>query len=712
MSNHYVCLGVGQSASIEEIKKAYRKLALKHHPDKSKAPDSVDKFKKLVDAYDVLSDPVKKQEYDKTLVSLTRVSSSHRQGPPPPGAAYYNGYPSFTSHFSGGARTRQTHFKPSNNSDTRPNSSGSYNYGARNRQFYYQEEDDFDFLYKRNQTKHDSFSNTKSYFGTNTRQQQQHQNQRAPNNGRFGSHFHRANVNETTQPPPSTTNPVTGAHSNPSSQYNYSFNNSGEGPYTTNKNVRFRQPPNASSNYNPSDGTYVEPGYQRQSSVPPHQVPPSNNYRHSPQYPYQAQSSNSYSFTHGSTSMPSVSTDPLPKSWQKQRTNFKNPPTQQPPSNDSTNQPAASSTSNLNKGPSPPSSSSNNNIPVPPNANNIGVPRRPKTPPSNNRPLHPTAEGPPVDPNAKSDFVNSPAPGLKFDMSNFKNDLNKSTPQNIRTQKRTLNKKGRRGIPALYNSKSPSSVASSSQKFSNTSGRPSRTTLEESNHVEFVIDSNDDKKWVDDQPESDEDDDIIEIDELTFEKIRIGSSSTVNENVKKQKPNPKNSSLDLDELSKTTPLTQTNGNFDMNDMKKGLKEYTDDTNNGEQFKRQKTVDDSQILNFEKLAVHQYLRDIEIPKEPTIINPQNKEEYDGYKDQLDVFLTATHSLKKKLTQYLSERLEHDERHLKIAFRSSANMDLYEEALTTDSYVQMKLSETSQAIIKVMNDYKKYKVCRKA
>lgn len=129
--DYYKVLGVPRTANETEIKKGYRKMALKYHPDKNKSPNAEDKFKELSEAYDVLSDKGKKEIYDKYGEEGLKAGSGGGGGGPAPGGFHYQyqGDPRetfkmffgdedpFANFFSfgggpGGQSFRTTHFGP------------------------------------------------------------------------------------------------------------------------------------------------------------------------------------------------------------------------------------------------------------------------------------------------------------------------------------------------------------------------------------------------------------------------------------------------------------------------------------------------------------------------------------------------------------------------------------------------------------------------
>jgi len=65
-TSHYDVLQIKKNASNEEIKKSFRNLALKYHPDKNKSNDSKEKFLRIVEAYEILSDENSRKKYDMT----------------------------------------------------------------------------------------------------------------------------------------------------------------------------------------------------------------------------------------------------------------------------------------------------------------------------------------------------------------------------------------------------------------------------------------------------------------------------------------------------------------------------------------------------------------------------------------------------------------------------------------------------------------------
>ncbi len=110
--DYYKILGVSQQASVEEIKKAYRKLALKHHPDRNPADrrSAEEKFKEISEAYYVLGDEKKRREYDAVRSGRRAYSGNFAQG-------QGFDFDEFVRQFSGGRRGTRRSQQYSNFSD-------------------------------------------------------------------------------------------------------------------------------------------------------------------------------------------------------------------------------------------------------------------------------------------------------------------------------------------------------------------------------------------------------------------------------------------------------------------------------------------------------------------------------------------------------------------------------------------------------------------
>ena len=125
--DYYEVLGVAKSASADEIKSAYRKLALKYHPDRNKQAGAEEKFKEINEAYQVLSDQQKRQKYDQfghsafdpaAGMGQNPFSGGYQQGPftwsyqagqnPFENADFIDPFEVFNSIFGGGFRRQQT----------------------------------------------------------------------------------------------------------------------------------------------------------------------------------------------------------------------------------------------------------------------------------------------------------------------------------------------------------------------------------------------------------------------------------------------------------------------------------------------------------------------------------------------------------------------------------------------------------------------------
>jgi molecular chaperone DnaJ len=97
--DYYQLLGLGRNAETDEIKKAYRKLAMQYHPDKNPGDkEAEEKFKEIGEAYSVLSDPQKRRQYDQFGRAGMRGNSGNYGG----GFSGFDPFDIFREVFGGG----------------------------------------------------------------------------------------------------------------------------------------------------------------------------------------------------------------------------------------------------------------------------------------------------------------------------------------------------------------------------------------------------------------------------------------------------------------------------------------------------------------------------------------------------------------------------------------------------------------------------------
>jgi molecular chaperone DnaJ len=118
--DYYKILGVSKKANIEEIKKAYRRLAVKYHPDKNPGNiEAENKFKEITEAYKTLSDPNKRKVYDRYGDGFLGFGNGYAEGND---SEPFNGFDDIFDSFFGGFNTKNNNSNKSYNKKTDKNS--------------------------------------------------------------------------------------------------------------------------------------------------------------------------------------------------------------------------------------------------------------------------------------------------------------------------------------------------------------------------------------------------------------------------------------------------------------------------------------------------------------------------------------------------------------------------------------------------------------